>query len=149
MKFFTIILALFSSYMSFSQCNNFRQDYCNLPADWPYEYNSQSMSAGIFPGQAIRIKAILYQGNEYYLGFCLQDNLEGFHIKIFLDDHKIDANFSHQGNENIRHLNFDVQKTVTAIIEIKLDKTQVVNYTPSELKCLSIIIGNKETDETN
>lgn len=146
MKALLTIVFVISGFVSFGQCNDFRQDYCDLPSDWPYKYDSQSKSAELFPGQTFRIKVVLYEGYDYYIGFCLKENRENFYFNVKLGDLNIDENFNHSSFDNLWTLDLSIEKTVIAIIEVKLNSKQIVNYTPSELECLDIIIGNKVSE---
>jgi hypothetical protein len=146
MRNIIVIILVISSYLSFGQCSNFHHESCSLPINWPYEFDSQSMSAGIFPGQTFRIKTVLYEGNDYYLGFCKQDGIGAIQFKILINNIEIDNKLAIQENENHWYFELAIEKTMMAVFEIKLEKTQNVTYTPAELKCLAIIIGNKLTE---
>lgn len=147
MKNLFLIVFILSGYFSYSQCTNFHQERCILPEKWPYEFDTQSISSGIFPGQAFRIKTVLYEGNDYYLGICKQDGTGNIQFKLLINNIEIDNSLAHEENENLKYFELSIERTTTAVIEVKLEKTQVVNYTPSELKCLGIIIGNKITEK--
>jgi hypothetical protein len=147
MKNLILIAILLSGYFSYSQCTNFHQEQCTLPADWPYEFDTQSISAGIFPGQAFRIKTVLYEGNDYYLGLCKQEGIGNIQYKILINNIEIDNNLAQEANKNLIYFEMSIERTTTAVIEVKLEKAQVVNYTLSELKCLGIIIGNKNSEK--
>jgi len=147
MKILIVITLTIFGYLSFGQCNGFNKEYCELPLSWDYEFDSQSMGTGIFPGQAFRIKAVLYEGNDYYLGFCKQEDSGNIQFKVTLEEKVLNQNFAKQENENLAYFELSIQKTVIAVIEVKLDKNQNTSYNPSDLKCMGIIIGNKKTDE--
>lgn len=148
MKILLLIAFSFFGYLSFAQCNGFHKENCDLPMDWDYEFNSQSMGTGIFPGQAFRIKVILYEGNDYYLGFCKQEGITNFQFKVQLDNIELDQSSAIEESESLKYIELSIQKTIVAIVEVKLARTQDMNFHVSNLKCLGIIIGNKLTDES-
>ncbi|MDA3890804.1 MAG: hypothetical protein PF517_03980 [Salinivirgaceae bacterium] len=148
MKVIILITLLLGNLYSFGQCTNFHQQNCDLPLDWSYEFDSQSMSTGIFPGQTFRIKAILYEGNDYFLGICKQADIGSFQFKVTLGDIEIDQNSAIEENENLQYFELTIQKTIVAIIEVRLAKTQNMSFDASNLKCLGIIIGNKVLNES-
>lgn len=147
MKKLLIIIFAFSGYLSFGQCNDFQREQCELPFGWPYEFDSQSMGTGLFPGQTFRIKAVLYEGNDYYLGFCNQDGVDNIQFKVSLNNKVLDQNFATEENKNLQYFELSIQKTIIAVIEVKLNRTQNTSFDPSNLKCMGIILGNKKTNE--
>jgi len=150
MKSFLVLFFLLSGLFSFSQCNNHHQEACELPFDWPYEFDSQSISRGTFPGKAFYFKVILYENKDYYIGFCKPQNysFENTHFKITIDDTELDNSYATQENENLMSFELSNDEPRFIIIEIKLDKMQPISYTQADLKCLGVIIGSKETEET-
>lgn len=147
MKAILLIIFVISGYVSFGQCNGFQEGNCEVPFDWEYVYNSQSMETGIFPGQAFRIKAVLYEGSDYYLGFCKQKEASNLQFKIIIEDQTFDHNDATEENENLHYFELSMQKTVMVIIEVKLNRTQNISYNTNDLKCVSIIIGDRQIDE--
>lgn len=142
-----LILLLSINLLSFGQCSNFHQEKCDLPFNWDYEFNSQSISTGVFPGQAFRIKAVLYEGNDYYIGFCNRNGFGNMQFKLIADDIEIDMSYAEYENKYLKYFELSIEKTRIAVIEVKIGKTQAVGFSQSDLNCIGIIIGNKTTVE--
>lgn len=142
-----LILFIFVSIFSFSQnCDHFGENYCTLPFDWDYEINSQSMNIPMFEGQTFKFSSVFYEGYDYYVGFCVHEELGAVEYRLLSTDVYLDKKFSGQENDRLEHIEFTNKTTRIIIIEVKVPRTSTY-VDVSNKHCVGIIIGQKKTTD--
>jgi hypothetical protein len=145
MKYFLTLLFLSASILIQSQCLNFYKENCELPTDWDYEFDSQSLSVHLFAGQSFKFKAVFYEGKDYFIGFCREEGLPKIKFKFLSEDIVIDNSFAENQNDYLEFIEFSTTTTRIAMIEVKVEKESGVNIDVNNKKCLGIIVGSKDT----
>jgi hypothetical protein len=147
MRYLLIIAFLFIPLWGFNQCTNFHIGQCELPLDWSYEYNSQSLDAEVIPGQTIKLKVVIYEGFDYFFGFCKSEGFGEISYQLITQDNEYIADQSNaKSYNNIDYVEISSASTSMILILIKTQKMSATNIDFDNRKCLGIIIGNKQTE---
>lgn len=143
---FIFLFILLYSTAGFGQCNGFHRTMCELPFEWDYEYNSQSVDIEMTKGQSFRMKIILYEGYDYYIGFCKEEGLGKLNYQFLSNDVVIDQTNKKVEN-NIEYVELTSKKTRIVLIDIQTEQADG-NSVNENRKCLGIIIGNRKSKNT-
>lgn len=150
MKIYALSILLLSGLLSFGQCFDHHQFNCEPSFDWPYEFDSQSVSTAVYPGKAFRFKVVLYENLDYFIGICKPTDVEfdNIYFRVTIDDTELDNDYATEEGDNLMafELYNDVARIIT--VDIKVNKTQAISYTQEDLKCIGLIVGNKESEES-
>jgi len=81
----TLLITILAPFCAKAQyCNNFHTEYCSRSESGRYKLNGQSKSALFTKGKKSELNIIVYQGQDYRLSVCMEDNIGGqLEFKIY------------------------------------------------------------------
>jgi hypothetical protein len=144
MRYLLSLIFILILYHGYSQCSNFHRTQCELPSDWNYEYNSQSLDAELYEGQTIKVKIILYSGFDYYIGFCKSEGLSGISYEFINQNNEVIANKENATiNDKIEFIEISTVETLMIAVVIKTMNSSAMRVNINNKNCLGLIIGSK------
>jgi hypothetical protein len=124
----------------FSQCKGFTKKEC-VPAIKPFTYNGQLNMAVLNPGDVAELVVTFYQGQDYRLFVCSQENLGKIEFKLL--DTQRNTLFYNKDHDYVRYWDFHSNASQQLIVQVRVLQTEE-DAPVTASGCVSILIGFKE-----
>lgn len=134
----TIILFLFLSLFSFSQCKMFAKKYC-MDKIKPYIYNGQINTLKITEGDMAELNLTFQKDQSYRIYVCSQGDFDRVEFKV-VDATNNDMLFYNKNQDFTDTWDFKAQTAQQIIVRVFIPEPEVRGLIPQS-GCVSIMVG--------